>query len=442
MSTNKKYSLLPLLVLFCAGCIKAPIDFTDNTSTGDPNISLLDNYTVSLSTFKIDSFPTSGHSVFSIGSVNDASFGIINASSYAQLNLPADNAARDKTVFFDSLVVVLNPTGAYYGDTLLPFRMAAYRLNEKIVNTESNTDNYYNGRSFSYDPVALGEFNGTVRPNKEGNITFRLSDALGLELLSKLRNNNTDIQTSDNFVNYFNGIYLKAEAVTTNSLFYFNADAKSALLRLYYHENAPVPQEKNIDFEFTTNKQFNSLQFTGNGSPYDIFTPFKTQLKPSEDMGNRAFLHSNFGSFVKIAFPSILTVKELYPYIKVLKAELIIYPTPGTYNYPFELPKELYLYTTDENNNIIQQLIDVTKPTGQNAANGNLFIDKLYGENTRYTYNITDYINALIAEGRFSNSALMLVPPSGYSDSKTNRLVINNQKLNKAVQLKLYVLGL
>ena len=45
-------------------------------------------------------------------------------------------------------------------------------------------------------------------------------------------------------------------------------------------------------------------------------------------------------------------------------------------------------------------------------------------------------------EGEFSKTALMLYPGGGISDSVTQRLIINNQKLDKSVKLKLYVLGL
>jgi hypothetical protein len=122
-----------------------------------------------------------------------------------------------------------------------------------------------------------------------------------------------------------------------------------------------------------------------------------------------------------------------------MKAALVISPAPGTYNNPYQLPPALSLYTTDNNNNLLGLLLDVT---GQNPLTGDLVIDNLFGEQTNYSYDITGYINQLIADGRFSESALMLVPQGGISDRKMERLVINDQKLNKGIQLKLYVLGL
>ena len=84
----------------------------------------------------------------------------------------------------------------------------------------------------------------------------------------------------------------------------------------------------------------------------------------------------------------------------------------------------------------------ITDITGQNPLTGDLYIDDLYGEKTQYTFDITSFITHLINEGRFSELALMLVPASGISDSKLERLVVNDQTLSKGIQLKLYVLGL
>lgn len=154
---------------------------------------------------------------------------------------------------------------------------------------------------------------------------------------------------------------------------------------------------------------------------------------------NKAFLHSNVGTLIKISFPSILTVKDLHPYVKILKAELVIKPQSDSYRYPYKLPQQLNLYTTNDNNDLIGILKDAS---GQDNLTGNLVNDKLFPEKTQYTFDITQYINSLLAEGRFSKSALMLSPTVLYSDLETQRLIVSDQTIDKTIQLKLYVLGL
>ena len=142
---------------------------------------------------------------------------------------------------------------------------------------------------------------------------------------------------------------------------------------------------------------------------------------------------------VKINIPDLLSLKELHPFVQVLKAELIVRPAPGTYSYPYVLPGALSLYSTDESNALISQLTDAT---GQSVLTGNLQTDHLYGEQTYYSYDITAFIKSVISEGQFSKSALMLTASTGTTETSLQRLVINDQTLARGIQLKLHVLGL
>lgn len=431
-----------LCFTFCfyhVSCIKAPLKFADNAPVNDPDISFLDNYQVELATYKIDSFITSSHSVFTIGCHIDPVFGKINASTYVQVNLPSENPVNNKSVSFDSLVVVLKTNGSYYGDTLIPFKLNVHRLLQKIENEDETDINFYNPRKLSFDPVILGEHTAVIRPRKGSEISIRLSDVLGRELLEKLENNDDDIQSNGNFVDYFKGLYLETDTGFSKALYYFNAASSGNILRLHYHLNSTFSEEKSLDFTFNPASQFNNISYSHEGTGLSAFTPFKKQLKKTGQTGNKAYLHSNMASYIKINFPSLLSIKELYPFVKLMKAELVITPSPGTYRYPYQLPRVLNLYTTDDNNGLLYPLTDFS---GQNPQTGNLFIDELYGDKTKYTFDITNYLNNLIAEGRFSQSALMLVPSSGISDAELQRLVINDQSINKGMQLKLYVLGL
>jgi Domain of unknown function (DUF4270) len=431
-----------VITVFCfltSSCIKAPIDVVDNASPSDPNISYYDNYEIELSTYKIDSFLTSGTSTFVVGYHRDSLFGTITSGSYAQIDLAATNPVKNNNVSFDSLVLMLAPNGEYYGDTLIPFRIQVHRLLQKVENDESDDNNFYNPRKFSYDPAILGSYTSVIRPKRGSGISIRLSDVLGQELMLKLKNNDNDIEDNTSFINYFKGVYLGTDTLFSKTLYYFRPSTGSGIMRLYYHLNGTFSEEKYLDFPVSSTRQFNNLTYNHIGTNLSVFTPYKKQLKKSSLTGHKAFLHTNMSSYIKISFPSILQLKELYPYVKIMKAELVITPSPGTYRYPYQLPSAIYLYTTDDNNTLNQQLGDIT---GQSPLTGNLFIDKLYGDKTNYTYDITGFINTLVDEGRFSELALMLVPEATSPSTKLQRLVINDQTLTKGIQLKLYLLGL
>jgi len=428
---SKKITIILLIFFLAASCTKVDVTFGNDDTEADPDVSYFDDYAVELATYKTDSFITSSHSVFTIGHHTDLAFGSITAGSYAEVNLPTENPVKDKNVSFDSLVVILKPNGNYYGDTLTPFKIDIHRLLQKIENEEQTNIDFYNPRGIQFDPVLLGQTTVIVRPKKGTSIKVRLSDSFGQDLLMKFKNNNDSIQLQDNFLRYFKGLYLGTDSLFSKAMYYFVSDSSEMIMRLHYKLNGTIVQEKYFDFAFSTTKQFNQVTYNHSGTNLAVFTPFKKQLKNSSLTGHKAYLHSNMGSYIKINFPTILNIKELHPYIKIIKAELVIKPAPGTNSYPYKLPSSLNLYSTDQNNGL-----------NEIVQTGGLYIDNLFGEKTQYTYNITEYITALINGGRFSTSALMLAPSSGVSDSQLERLVVNDQTLGKGIQLKLYVLGL
>lgn len=430
------FMMLPL-ILIVSSCTKADISFSDNTNTSDPDIVYYDNFPVTLSTWKTDSFITSGHSVMTAGYHRDPVFGNAEAACFTELSLPSENPLQGQNVLFDSLVIVLEPKG-YYGDTTLPARFIVNKLTERIRNTDDENNNYYNTRSFGYESQVAGERSVVIRPGKDTAVTIRLNDVLGLDLFQKLKTNAPEIRDQSAFTRYLNGFRIGVDTNLTRALYYFNITSDSLIMRLCYRLNGTVYQEKTLDFRINPLKQFNYMKFGLGSTALSVFSQ-KKELKESSSTAHHSFLHSNLGTYIKMNFPTLLSLKELHPYIQIMKAELVIRPTPGTYSYPYQLPSALNLYTTDESN---YPVAIVTDGTGQSALNGSLYIDKLYGTDTRYSYEVTSFIKKIISEGVFSKSALLLVPPSLISEGSLDRLVINDQDLNNGIQLKLYVLGL
>ena len=426
------------LAVGTTGCTKTDISFEDEDDGTDPSITYYDNYPVTLSTYKTDSFITSGHSSWTIGYHRDSWYGNTEAAGYTEMLLPDDNPLKSQSVLFDSLVLVIKPNGSYYGDTTLPIHFVVHELAENISNEEDDT-RYYYPRTFAYNPVPAGSRTVAIRPGKDSLITIRLNDALGLDLFQKLKSNATQIQSQSEFIKYIKGFRIGVDTSLTNTLAYFSIPSDSMILRMDYRINGTPFQEKNLNFRVNTNRQFSYLHTDRQFSPLAVFTEFKKQLKSSTLTQNKAFLHSNLGTMIKINIPDLLTLKELHPFVQILKAELILRPAPGTYSYPYVLPPELSLYSTDESNALLYQLTDAT---GQYTLNGNLVIDQLYGEQTFYSFDITTFIKSVISEGQFSTSALMLTASAGTTETSLERLVINDQRLAKGIQLKLHVLGL
>jgi Domain of unknown function (DUF4270) len=435
------YFCLFVLPLLMASCEKVDITFGATPSASDPNITYFDNYKTNIATYKPDSLITSGHQVFSLGYHYDSVFGVAKAGSFTQINLPSTNPLLNvtETILFDSLQLLLKPSGEFYGDSTKPVKINVFRLTQNIK-TDDNSDVYYNTTTFNYDPVLIGQQTVNLNSKSGTAVSIKLSDALGQQLLSKFKSNDLDITTQDNFINYFKGIYISSDSVVTNSLAYFTADTDSVMLRLNYHQNGTSPQAKTLDFKYETTKQFNNITFRFTNSNFSSFINKKTQVIASTASGNQSFLNSNMGAYIKVSFPTLLSLKELHPYIKVVKAILVVKPDTKSSTYPYQLPKTLNMYGTDQTNELLSALYD----DGTNPAlqTGNLVVDNLYNENTYYSFDITKFISTQIDEGQASTAALFLYPSLGYLDGGLQRLIVNDQNNNRPIQLKLYVLGL
>ena len=431
------YGCLLVLILLVASCDKVDITFGASASATDPNITYFDNYKTDIATYKLDSFATSDHSVFSAGYHTDPVFGVVKAGSFAQIDLPASNPLLNvtETIVFDSLQLLIKPSGAFYGDSALPVKFAVYRLNENIKRADGS-DYYYNTSSFNYNPVPIGQQTVSLYGKSGTDVSVKLSDALGQELLAKFKTNDFDITTQENFINYFKGVYITTNSTVTNSLVYFT---DSVLVRLNYHQNGVTPVAKTIDFTYEKTKQFNTISFRHTNSNFAAFITNKTQVIPSTSTGNQCFLNSNLSASIKISFPTLLSLKELHPYIKVVKAILVIRPDPASASYPYSLPSTLDLYGTDASNELLSGIYDAGNTSLQT---GNLVTDYLYNENTYYSFDITQFINTKISEGQASTSALLLHTSLSSTEGGLQRLIVNDQNNNRPIQLKLYVLGL
>lgn len=432
------FSLFLVILLF-ASCEKVNISFGDTASDTDPNVTYIEGSKVDIATYNTDSFLTSSHSIFSLGYHTDPDFGVIRARSFAQINLPSSNTVYDNVkAVFDSLELIIKPNGQFYGDSNVTMKLAVHRLTENIENDE-NSDYFYNTSSFRYDPVPIGEGAVNLYGKSGTDISVRLSDQLGREWLEKLKANDIEVSSNDAFLEYFKGICITTDSVQTSSLAYFTA-SDSMLIRLTYHETGLDPGEKYLNFSFVSGKQFNKISFTPGNANFSSFISNKTQLIASSASGNKSFLNTAVGSVIKISFPDLLKLKELHPYVKVMKAILLVKPDPSSSLFPYQLPAALNLYSTDETNAVISAFYD--NSTTPALLTGNLYVDALYGENTSYSYDITSFINTKMTEGQFSKSALLLYPSVSSLDAGLQRLIVNDQTASRSVQLKLYVLGL
>ncbi|MFN7539900.1 MAG: hypothetical protein ACK5RQ_07595, partial [Bacteroidota bacterium] len=149
----------------------------------------------------------------------------------------------------------------------------------------------------------------------------------------------------------------------------------------------------------------------------------------SSQTGNAAYTSYVGGAMARVRFNSIRDILKLPNYAKLLRATLIVRPLRGSYSPSFALPPLLRMASTNVNNQIGFDLFFVNNGTAITQY-GNLTLDYLYGENTNYFYDVTDYVGTLIKQPTLSNSGLLMLPPSPLLETSFNRLAVGNRLNN------------
>jgi hypothetical protein len=429
--TKHQYKLLvtAIVVLLLSSCIKVPVDFGSEVLTSDPNITLIDTLSVEVSTLQLDSFKTNNTYLFIVGKHTDPALGNVEARSYFEITAPVNDLANCTNCVFDSIEFRAKLTGGFYGDTSAPFTFSIHQLSQ--IMDEDVASVGFNISNCSYNPLPLVSKTLSIRPSNKADLKVNFPAPFGQELFNFLKRNSDTITNRRKLLKYFKGLCIVGDT-SDNAMYYMNPyDSGSSVIRLHYKIAGATPVSKYVDFKSGNNQhQFNSFTCDKTGTAPGIFTPKRRQLKSSSLMGNKGFLHNNSGLYPKITLTNLFSIKELYPYVKVIKAEIEIRPASGTYGNKtfYRLPPQMNLYPVDEDNYI-----------NGSAINGNLDIDNLYGKDTKYTYDVTPFVNIMLTEGRASKRGLQIMPAI---TTENQRLIINDKTGSNPIQLKLYIIGL
>ena len=84
--------IVSLVLLFSCQDEEILMNLGDNYLNSQTTIALVDSISVNLSTFKIDSIPTSGTDYVLAGSYTDDYFGTMSSSGYFQVEMPSADA--------------------------------------------------------------------------------------------------------------------------------------------------------------------------------------------------------------------------------------------------------------------------------------------------------------------------------------------------------------
>lgn len=437
MPLSKRNTILYCFVVATAamGCTRTTIEFGTVPEVSNSRLVYIDTVEVRLSTVMADSFVTGNATSFLVGRYSDPYLGIVTAKSFFQVSKPAEVTDIPSNAIYDSLTFTVRLNNYYYGDTTKAQTFYVNELAQAIVT--GYADKLYNTSDVPVKPVPLGSKTLFIRPVRDDSIMIRLSDSKGAELFDKLKQQTTDVTSSDNFLNYFKGISLSTGENDTAAIIGLVA-ADSMHLRVHYHTNAPFNQPYFIDFIPTAN-QFAFNRIVAYRPNLAFVSGFGgVGETPASKTNNFSFSQQGTGLNLKISFPSLKGILLTKDYVKLLRADLVLRPASQSFdNAKWPLPPKLELSTTDASNVQINVLMD---STGQNILAATPVIDEIYGRDNYYKFNVTSYINQLLlASG--NDKALYVQPAFTATAPDVNRLVMESSAHSDYItQLQLSVL--
>jgi len=430
--------VLTVEALFTESCTKIN-EFTIGKDfvESQTKLQIIDTFKVNLSTVLLDSIVTSSSKLAIVGSHRDSTFGSVKCESYFDLAYQAFNDIDPRAVY-DSAAFVLYYSGYSYGDTISSMTLGIHKLTEKIVSFDNVYSYLYSNESFDYEPDPTGTLTFYPEPNSSDSTISIPVNLLGAELFNLILNKDIKVSSAEWFSDYLKGFVLTSGTSENKSVIAFIADQTHVFLKLYYHLDLEEPEKKEISITIgQVNHQFNHIINDLSGTPLFMIKQ-EGNIISSVESDNKGFMQGFTGFMPKIQFPSLQNIL-MENRFKILKAELVFEPVIGSYT-DFKLPQyqKMLLYRTDRENRINFNFY-LTDNEGH-AIFPKFELDDLYGENTRYTFDITNFLNSELADARFNydNGLLIGLEETEFRTS-LDRLLIEGKK--PPVKLRLYYLS-
>ena len=424
---------ISILVLSFAACKEDPglIGLDIQPKDEYLNTNYFDTASIIAYSILHDSLISSNVSINMLGYMNDPVFGKTQASIYSQFRLSTFNKNFGDNVKVDSLVLTLAYSG-YYGDTLNSFLVRVYELEEDLV---SGT-NYYTNSSLVYNSSSLTEnSNLYIQPRpKTISDTSATTGVLRIKLSSDFardkfisQSKGTVYASNANFLNYFKGLLINAEAMNGNGcIVSMNmAHSLSGLTIYYSNEDAngqkyTLKMDSVLHFGFTNHFDYSTAE-----------SNLQAQLKGDYTSAEN-ILYGQAGAGIKVAF-HFPNIRNMFKDKKVIihRAALVInYMDDNSAIY--SPPSALTIRTTDVTK-LYGYLPDEVLGIGTNYFGGKYNTTK-----KEYRFNITQYIQNL-ADGSWDNAQLNLLLNPSVTYFSRLKIYGNNPSTNYDKRLRLEV---
>jgi len=387
---------------------------------------MIDTITIKVSNLVAsDSVVTSGIGTGFTGTYYDSQIGTVRTQTYIEFARSNDGEGS-KSAQFDSVMLVLRPTGDYFGDTV---RRAAFRVSRLAKPVEKRDDN--NLYSTSTMPLDAQLTDTAIRIKvkniKENEFEVRLPNSFGRWIFQGMLRDD-DAFKSDRFLKTFPGLSVGA-GTGSDCVHGLNLQDSACMIRIYYHISSTYKENKTMTFKSNPNNSFYHLSNDKENLP---FFNSKSDPVPSKLTDNKGIIMSGTPMYTLLEFPHLNELQWLGQIVKIKKATLYVRPIQRTYE-TVPLPPKLNIYYFDPTS--YTPLSSAIKPPSsgnQNAGpqDGNLPQNYQLLQSPdfpQYTFDVTDFVASQIGKRGYDKWALCLVIPQESRETTLQRLVFGNQ---------------
>ena len=270
--------------------------------------------------------------------------------------------------------------------------------------------------------MPLFSFTFTPPPGRKKELEIRLPDELGKELLNDLVTEEDYFDSQDKFKEKFPGLALMAEN-SGECITGFMVNDSSMAITLHYKEIASQRTEKELTFSVNTDYAYTSIRHDRTSTPLAILESGIENLIHSGSLGRRAYMQGLTGFYNQIEFPHLNNLQDAGEIVSIESATLYLYPLAGSYNKLNQLPEDIRLYITDENN-VLEDY--VYGSDGVTVQTGNLTVDDMFGRDTYYSFDVTEFIRNNFGTWGIKRQKLLLSLPENEMTMTFNQIIFTN----------------
>lgn len=359
------------------------------------------------------------------------------AAYYAEYSTASFTPDEDCSYTLDSLVLVMQHSGHYWGDTLTRPLVHIYRLANPIELTED--EDLYNHTRLATETAPLFSFTYRPRPGEEKVQEIRLPDEWGQQLLDDLVNQEEYLEEQEDFKRKFPGLaFVPDESGQCISGFLVNDS--SLCLTLRYHEISTQRAEKELTFSVNTDCAYTGIRHDLADTPLSGVNSGIENYVHSTSMGHRAYLQGLTGYYNQLEFPYLNALQDAGQIVSIESATLYLYPLADSYNRTNQLPDDIRLYITNENN-VLEDY--VYGSDGVTVQTGNLTVDEVFGRDTYYSFDLTEFIRNNFGTWGINRQKLLMNMNSSDAATTFNQVIFTNdpgaeRQCRLDVRLKIY----